>query len=95
MAFAANVADAVTTQQALARGCQEGNSFLGPNPSGTMLWSYSLGVAGAAAGGAYVLKRWMPNKPVLKQLWRVPTALLVSSRTRDAIHNATISCPLR
>ncbi len=93
--FAANIADAVTTQQSLARGCQEGNPVLGPNPSGAVLWSYSLGIAGAAAGGTYVLKRWMPDKPVLRQMWRVPAALLVGSRTRDAIHNATISCAAR
>ncbi len=93
--FAANVADAVTTQQALARGCEEGNPFLGPNPSGALLWGYSLGVAGAASGGAYALKRWMPDKPVLRHLWRVPAALLVGSRTRDAIHNAGMDCTPR
>ncbi len=93
--FAASAADAVTTQQSLARGCQEGNPVLGPNPSGAVLWSYSLGVAGAASGGAYLLKRWMPERPVLRQLWRVPAAFLVGSRTQNAIHNATISCTPR
>ncbi len=90
--FAASAADAVTTQQALGRGCEETNWLVGRFPSGAALWASSMGLAAGASGGAYLFKRYMPNKPVLRHFWRVPQALVIGSGTRSAIHNSQVSC---
>ncbi len=93
-AFAAAAADAVTTQHGLARGCYETNWVIGPYPSGAAVWSSSLGFAGAATGAAYLVKRSLPNKTLLRHVWRIPQALTIGTGTRAAIHNSRVGCPI-